>query len=87
VQDQTQRLIAEKLINEALFMAETGKLTFTHRISSSSANNVQSTYIYSNATSQPVEFLSRNRASPEDGSTENSDTSVVSFFFSNYTDL
>lgn len=43
VSDNTQRLVAEKIINETLFMAEMGQLTQTHTIcrsDNSEPNNV-----------------------------------------------
>lgn len=32
IQDKNQRLLAEKLINEAVFLAETNQLTFGHSV-------------------------------------------------------
>lgn len=76
ISNSTQKLIAEKLMYDALFLAEMGQLNMTHSIRDSCENRNSSGSNYSQFNHPPRTY---ENLSPAIGSADNSNHSLASY--------
>jgi len=93
IKDNNQKLFAEKIINEALFMAETGQLTMLHSITSmqlhppSIIQYQQSNNGYNNQITDIRNNFGTHINEHEHGSSDENSNQSVSTYISNYSDF
>lgn len=94
IKDNNQKFFAEKIINEALFMAETGQLTTLHSITSSMQlpppsviQYQQSNNGYNNQITDIRNNVDTHINVQEHGSSDENSNHSVSTYISNYSDF
>lgn len=91
IKDNTQKLLVEKIINEALFMAEMGQLSMTHSINNITLMHLtqlqHSNYESNNQITANHLTQTFNYANTPNHSTDDSSNQSLRSFISNYSDL